>query len=596
MHSRAAEPTTPSEADALERRFLAATRRRFKAEVNRMTGGAMRALLGDEAHAADLAFLLSYLHAYRWLRREVHSRHLRAVVAPFRSGARAFLMDLLADADTLEAFVRDYAGHLLASPDPSLREREQLQRLLAACGGDTERLIANVLAAWGRLEHDDRGYAEAYRDIAREERARYAGMLGPEDRERLALVDSLPDVTAAAPRFDKLGVIPAMGCPQTCRHCMFVWRPPMRNVPDAERLYRIVAAHTESVLFTGGDLTRHLDHFARAIGTMEKVRTFAILLNGDFADDPAVTDAILSRMTEAIRRRPTGWPAAQVLLQISFDEFHQEVIADEEGRLHERIPVAKIANIVERAPRYPEIQLCLIHKQNALSFSMELFRQGVFGRLVEELGRRGHRVRILATAPSPRLKRNPSSPQQTGQVIKDASFVLERHPDRPILLTSSTIDAYGRAALLDPGEAVQERDLLHQVLTDDPPPGEVFDTDPMFWLNGWVTLFAAVHVCLGNLYEDGAEVIFARHRKDPLTAALRRFDRRLLDYYTEVRDDLPQRIERATSPHHLWHVITQEAPVRLHMTRRLIGRQGTRAPAGNAPAGASITRMAECDQ
>jgi hypothetical protein len=79
-----------------------------------------------------------------------------------------------------------------------------------------------------------------------------------------------------------------------------------------------------------------------------------------------------------------------------------------------------------------------------------------------------------------------------------------------------------------------------------------------------------VHVCLGDLYEDGAEVIFSRHRKDPLTAALRRFDRRLLDYYAEIRGDLPRRIERATSAHHLFHAITEEAPVRLHMTRRLL--------------------------
>jgi hypothetical protein len=568
MPSAAAALTTPSGAEALERLFLAATRQRFKAEVNRMTGGAMRTLLGEDAD--DLAFLLSYVHALHWLRRNVHPRYLRATLAPFRSGSRAFLMDLLADADGVEDFVRGYAGHLLASSDPTLRERQQLQRLLDACGGDTEPLVRHVLSAWRRLERDDRTYAEAYRDIAREERDRYTGMLGPEDRERLALVDSLPDVRLGSARFDKLGVIPAMGCPQTCRHCMFVWRPPMRKVPDAAGLFQVVAAHTESVLFTGGDLTRHLEHFVRAIGAMKPVRTFAILLNGDFADDPAVTDATLRAMAEAIRRRPSAWPQAQVLLQISFDEFHQEVIADKDGRLRERIPVAKIANIVECAPRYAEIQLCLVHKQSALNFSMDLFRQGVFGRLVDELGRRGHRVRILAAAPSPRLKRNPANPGQTGQVVKDASFVLERHPDRPILLTSSTIDAYGRAALLDPGEAVQERDLLRQVLAGGPPPGELFDTDLMFWLNGWVTLFAAVHVCLGDLYEDGAEVIFSRHRKDPLTAALRRFDRRLLDYYAEIRGDLPRRIERATSAHHLFHAITEEAPVRLHMTRRLL--------------------------
>jgi len=51
---------------------------------------------------------------------------------------------------------------------------------------------------------------------------------------------------------------------------------------------------------------------------------------------------------------------------------------------------------------------------------------------------------------------------------------------------------------------------------------------------------------------------------------LNRFDLRLLDYYRELRDDLDDIIEKSTSPHHLFHTITEEGAVRLHMTRRLI--------------------------
>jgi hypothetical protein len=304
---------------------------------------------------------------------------------------------------------------------------------------------------------------------------------------------------------------------------------------------------------------------------MDRIRTFAILLNGDFADDPEVTDRTLRAMASAIRGRPQDWAVARVLLQISFDELHQEVIIGRDGGLKERIPVAKIANILECASRYPEIQPCLVHKQNALNFSMDLFKQGVFGRLVQEMGRRGHRVRILGTAPSPRLKRHPLDAGHTGQLVKDASFVLERYPDRPILLTSSTVDGYGRASLLDEGETVKERDLLRQVLQGKAPAGEGFDTDLMFWLNGWVTIFSAVHLCLGDVYRDGIDRILARHRKDPLTKALGSFDLRLLPLYSEVKDDLEQWISTATGPHHLFHLLTKDAQVRLHMTRRLAG-------------------------
>ncbi len=561
----------PAPTDALAPHYVSALRQRFRAEVNRLTGGAMRALLGDAPGADDLAFLLSYLDAFTWLRREVHPGYRAAVIAPFRSGDRAGLMDPLVSAPDAAGFARGAIDHLLDRGGDTLRERQQLTRLLRGFDGDRERLARAVLAAWRDLDRPDRPPAEAYRDIAREERERYAGMLGAEDRERLALVDALPDPPGGPARFAKLGVVPAMGCPQTCRHCMFVWRPPMRNVPDPADLYRVVASHTENVLFTGGDLTRHLHHFVRAIREMRAVRTFAILLNGEFAENPAATDAVLDAFANAVRDRPRAWPAARVLLQVSFDELHQEIVAEPDGTLRERIPVARIAHVVERAPAYPELQLCLVHKQTALNFSMDLFRRGVFGRLVEELGRRGHRVQVLAASPSPRLKQHPHAPATTGRVVKDASFVLARFPDRPILLTSSTIDAYGRAALLEPGEAVNERALLRRLLEGGDAAADPFDTDLMFWFNGWATLFSAVHVCLGNLHEDDPDRVLARHRKDPLTSALRALDRRLLGYYGEVRDDLAALVERATSPHHLFHVLTEDPAVRLHLTRRLAG-------------------------
>ena len=391
-------------------------------------------------------------------------------------------------------------------------------------------------------------------------------------QERLALVDALPDLPGKHPGFAKLGLIPAMGCPQTCRHCMFIWRPLIKDPPDPGPLYSMVNGLTDSVLFTGGDLTRHLHYFDRAIRSMRNISTFAILLNGDFASDKQTTDQVLQSMARAIKDRPGYWTSARILLQISFDEFHQEVMVDKKGRLKERIPVGKIANIVETAPKYgKQIQLCLLHKQHALNFSMELFSKGVFGRLAEELGRRGHQLQILSTGGSRRLKQNPLSPAGApAAILKDASFILTRHPDHPVMLTSSSIDAYGRAELLDEGESVKDRELLQRILQTGNTEGESFDTDLMFWFNGWATLFSAVHMCLGNVYEDDLDTILQRQRKDPLSKALRYFDRRLLDYYAEVRTDLLQLIGKSTGPHHLFHQLTEDSEVRLHMTQRLI--------------------------
>jgi hypothetical protein len=571
--SESASPV-PVPQQALMAHFLPAMRQRFKAEVNRLTSGAMAQMLRGHADAAALAFPLTYLYAFHWLRENLHEDYRSAVLSAFRGRPdRAVLMDLLEHSADAQAFLEGYIRHWRNAPAGGPVQREQLLSLLAAQQGDPRRLVRHLLAVWDSLGLFTRTRSQAYGELAREERARYRGMLSEPDRERLALVDALPERAAREGdgRFAKLGIIPAMGCPQTCRHCMFIWRPPMGEVPDTADLYALVDRLTDSVLFTGGDLTRHLAHFHRAIRDMPHVRTFAILLNGDFARDRAATRDTLEAMEQALASRPVGWAEARVLLQISFDELHQEILVDKQGALKERIPVGRIANIVEGVLDCPRIQLCLVHKQNTLSFSTDLFRKGAFGRLATELGHRGHQVQVLDATPSPRLKRHPLDPRQSGQVVKDASFVLARHPECPILFTSSTVDGYGRATLLDPGEAVQERDLLRQVLAGQGMPGEGFDTDLMFWHNGWVTLFSAVHLCLGDLYRDGAETILRRHRLDPLSAALRELDLRLLGYYGEIRPDLEARLAAATGPHHLFHTLTEEAEVRLHMTRRLLG-------------------------
>jgi hypothetical protein len=558
---------TPPE---LKSDFLIALRQRFKHEVNRLTNGAMAKMLGKETDTEQLSFLLTYVYIYHWLRHNVHSKYFADLLRPFRGSSRAFLMDLLEQSDNDAEFVRGYIDYWQNNPiDPPI-QRQLLMQLLDDNGGDKKKLAGLILERWSKLGLFTKDTKIEYRDIAREERNRYSDMLGTEDKARLELIDALPDIDTKNIRFDKLGLIPAMGCPQTCRHCMFIWRPLMKDTPDPEPLFKLVNNLTDNVLFTGGDLTRQLDSFYHAITSMRDIHSFAILLNGDFAESTEETQNVLQKMASAIRRRPINWPRAKVVLQISFDEFHQEIISDKKGNLKERIPVKKIANIVEASPRYPEeIQLCLIHKQTGLNFSMELFQKGVFGRLVTELGRRNHQVQILTASPSNRLKRNPAGSDEPAQVIKDASFVLTRHPDYPILFTSSTIDAYGRASVLDESESVSEKDLLNQALNGETT-SEFFDTDLMFWFNGWVTLFSAVHISLGNAYEDGIDTILMRYKKDPLGASLYKFDTLLLDYYQEIRADLNEKIHNATGPQHLFHTLTEEAEVRLHMTKRLL--------------------------
>jgi len=206
-----------------------------------------------------------------------------------------------------------------------------------------------------------------------------------------------------------------------------------------------------------------------------------------------------------------------------------------------------------------------------------VLKKGVIARLGAELAKRGYQMQVSDMQASPRLKENPMLAKQDenkAKVLKDITFVLDKHTNAPILLTSSTIDGYGRAALLDEWETIKEKDLLQQVVNQGAPAGESFDIDMMVWFNGWVTLFNAVHICLGDHYKEGMDVILARQRKDPLLKALNKMEPQVLKLYREIRDDLEQQIEAATGPHHLFHALTEEPEVRLYLTRRLIELQG----------------------
>ena len=563
--------------DALRPIYLVNMRQRFKDEINRLTSGrAMFEMLSPHKDAIELSFPMSYLYAWHWLRHNVHINYMPQVLQTFRGAKFGFLMDLLTS-DTAHQFVEGYIQHWQSSTGSlkQLKQSEELHSLLAKRANDSAQLTNDMLSIWKSLGLFTQEYMDQFKQVSRDERERYQGMLGKEDLERLALVDALPeknyDFSASPQRYSKLGIIPAMGCPQTCRHCMFTWRPPRGKNENPQQVFDFVDQHTDSVLFTGGDLTKQLDYFYQAISSMQHIKNFALLLNGDFADTPQITNEVMGKMAEAIKSRPKKWPKAKVLLQISFDEFHQEVYVDKHGLLAERIPVAKIANIVERYPKYAgQIQLALLHKQTSLNFSHDVLNKGVVARLAAELGKRGYQLQVLDMQPSPRLKVNPKAPGQTDKVLKDVTFVLDKHTNSPILLTSSTIDGYGRAALLDEWETIKEKDLLQQVISQGPPPGESFDIDMMVWFNGWVTLFNAVHICLGDHYKDGFETIMARQRKDPLSHALNKMDRELLKLYSEVKDDLEQHIAAATGPHHLFHALTEDPEVRLHLTRRLI--------------------------
>jgi hypothetical protein len=545
--------------DTLRSDFIAAKSSAVRNLVQRLSHGGMAQRLRTRPDGATLAEPLVFLHVWHWLQEHVPAAYRREVLSFSRNPAFAPVVEALVAADSPASFVARLVVAGFADG------------VVSAHGDDPEAATRTLLDAWSASGGNGTRRPLALREVAADERHMYDEQLGAADRRRLTLIDGLPEsAPVQRQRFAKLGVIPVMRCPQGCHHCLFLYRPRVVQTREPAELLATASELTDSLLYTGGDLTSHLADFAAAIAGTPRINTFAILLNGVFATDRTAAEAFFAAMDDALReRRRNGLGEADVVLQISFDEHHQEIYPRADGALQERIPVAFIANIVEAAVRHPQIGLALLHKQNVFNFSRDLFQRGVFARLARELGRRGHRIEVLEARPGPRPRANPCTATGPAQVITDAHFILTGHPDIPVRLTSTTVDAYGQAALLDASEFLNDRAHLEAYL-EGGEAGEGFDSDLMFWYDGRVTCFSAVHYAVGDLYAEGIDTILSRQRKDPLLAALRRFDRRLLDLYAEVRDDLPTRLAGATSVHHLFHQLTFDADVRLHLTERLI--------------------------
>ncbi|MBF0127332.1 MAG: hypothetical protein HQM02_08995, partial [Magnetococcales bacterium] len=322
------DPATPR----LLSDYLARGQWRFKEAVNRF----------NRESPPGPAGVFGGLFAFHWLRREIHPRYREAVLEVSRNPELVWFTALLQEAGSQEEFITRFMAH-----------------------HDLQHPTDAIVTQWNGLGLFQETHAGEVRRIQRQQKNIALETGGPEDRQRMALVDALP-ARPGGKRFLKAGFIPRMACPQSCRHCMFVWRPPLRNAPDPDPLLRWINQHGDALLFTGGDLAPELPLFLTAIRTMQQTRSFAILLNGSHADSPENARALFSALHEANRNRPRP---AEVLVQISFDEFHQEIISGADGTLRERIPVSHVANLLQAATEFPAIGLVLLHKQNRLNFS-----------------------------------------------------------------------------------------------------------------------------------------------------------------------------------------------------------------------------------
>ena len=187
--------------------YLVSQRQRFKNEINRLTRGEMLRMLKQKSSAAEyaeqLGFLMSYVYAWHWLQQNINTQYQAEVLKSFCKGAQAFLMEMLLQSRSSAEFVQSYIRYWQQyQGDVQLQQQNLLSLLQLKQTPDA--LTEFIESVWGSLKLFDKSFDAGYKELAKQEKDRYADMLADEDRERLALVDQLPDTEAVLGR-ERLG-------------------------------------------------------------------------------------------------------------------------------------------------------------------------------------------------------------------------------------------------------------------------------------------------------------------------------------------------------------------------------------------------------
>ncbi|MGN7612901.1 hypothetical protein ACQZV8_12545 [Magnetococcales bacterium HHB-1] len=533
--------------------------------------------IGEPGQA--LLEIVVYLYALGWLREHVQVNYHKAVAQLSKNSEHTYMVNLLLHAKTERQLIENYLNHWALKPHTP--QGESIAWLLHhrlstaptpenASETPLKPLIEAINAIWKNLNLFQVSVIEQVRQEQKIQKERTLELFQSADKARFELIDQQPNPPLKKIRFQKLGFIPYMKCPQSCRHCLFIWRPEVEHHPHMAKLFKQLTVMSENVLFTGGDLSQQMDRFYQTLRQMTQTCTFAILLNGDFATSQEKTRDLFQQINHHLSQRPRSAAAAKVTLQISFDEYHQEIISNHRGELRERIPVANIARIIREAPRwFPKIQLSLLHKQNHFNFSMDLFKKGVFQRLQQTLAQDQHELKLLRLFPSPDQKVHPAKPNHYARIFREAILTLNSYPHTPIHFYSSAIDALGRAQFLDPSTRVI-RAPSQPLSTPPKKQNNPFDIEPMFWFNGWVTLFGHSLYPLGNVFDEGLETILNRWQKDPLLKRLKDHDSELIHYYQQLFPSNPLPDAQKTSRYHQFYQMVDHPEKRFKLTKALL--------------------------
>ena len=419
-------------------------------------------------------------------------------------------------------------------------------------------------------------------ELIKRSHAALAGMDGALERKRRRLVaDFAGSVTLLNKlpfRDDKKGVYaPGFKCDIACRHCLLVDRGLTRHVSREERFAKlqelldrydrekkVIVQLDGEIIGTPGEveiLLYVLRHSTKPV---------SFVTNVSWASTPQAARGLCSKLLAEVSKNPyLATVSHPIYIQLSFDDFHQEIVADEQGRLRRQVDIENIANAIQ----------IIVEEYQQLRCALISLRTAGLAMLTDELGAALDRRGYILTPLFHRLDPITGSPIAKVQMRFHDGVTREDTEKEYYILKNKTTGkkvtnfsfAVVKSFMFRTGwaELLEDFEYIHACARTE---NFLFNA-PCTAMDGNVvisSMFLRVW-SIGNIYDESLDEIIARAKSDPLVWMLAGQRRELIEFAREVEPELTEGLEAAGYSYDEMAVrIFHEPALRLYITQRFI--------------------------
>ncbi len=501
-------------------------------------------------------------------------------------------------------FMKEDAPEIMAIPDPQSRSTKVCDLLIKREGlhvsTDQRALVLKEIEKlWAIFGHGRSVEEQEMRGIVNRYGGFYRSVGCGLDKQRRDLVAGFRQRTGKKWKRDistfAIGV--TQQCPEKCRHCLVPFRVnPTQDRVLASKYIDAWLSFAESIgaqniVVSGGEpLGIQPDSVAKIV-SKSKLPVY-VTTSADFAKDMKTIEPLLRKIWEAAKDKvgkkllATGEPF-KVVIQLSFDEFHQHITRNPHGVLQEQISTSNLANVIQViAEKFPGIEIAMFIGATPVRGYLEedgTIHDPWLAFLFRKLEIRGYKIKMRAVADPFHLPRQVAVRMADGRVqTRLFAQLLSVEMESVKSGTSYAFSAQynlvmpiGWAAVLDEGEFLYPEPLPEEFLegTLDINHGQ-YISDPGFEIVSDGNVYndaALLNVwSMGNAKEMDIATIFDLYQSDPLVYLMQTSLQSAISIASEVRPTLREELRKNPYFSTLLLSLFSDPALRLYMTQRYI--------------------------